>query len=305
MAKCTECGSTEDSGKFCGQCGAALKTEEAAPKAAPGPSAPLKKGEDIYHEKGAGTVSVDQKFRTNCPLCELPIPAGKITCEGNDYHLACFKCKKCDKKLNLAQYRKLDNKFYCGECIDTNGSMYQAWKLTDDAKRFAQKKEEVKASTGGNVMDMGCYLSFDTASGGSLFLNWKNEQLPGAVAYFKPKKTVPKFKFTSGGGKSELTRGCETSQMMNYYIGMCNFIKMANEFQGSFVLLSSDVAAVFAHVEGDKVVQWEKGQWQDTTALPKLCVSVCPHASTSYKGVKTMGKDAFISAGNGASLNIK
>lgn len=260
---------------------------------------------NLYLEGGAGAVSSDQTFRLNCAVCELPIPAGKISVNGNDYHLNCFKCHKCDKKLNLATYRVLDSRFYCGECIDTNGTLYQKWKLTDDSKRFAQKKEEVKASTG-NEMDMGCYLTFDSASSGSLFINWKKQKMDGAIAYFKPKKTVPNFKFTAGGGKSELTRNCESTEMKNYYTGLCNFVKMCKDFDGTLVLLKEDVAAVYVHLAGDKVAKWEVGKWYDITALEKLCVSVQPHGSTAFKGVISIGKDAFISNGDrGVALAIK
>jgi len=259
----------------------------------------------LYNEKGAGQVSTNQAYRLNCPLCELPIASGKISLGGQDYHIACFKCKKCDKNVNLATYRMLNNLFYCPECIDTNGTLYQKWKTTDDAKRFSQKKEEVKAP-GGRTVDMGCYLTSETASGGSLFINWTKEKVEGAIAYFKPKKKVPGFKFTQKGGKEELTRGCESTEMKNYYIGVCNFVKMCKEFDGDLVLFRNDVCAVYVHLEGDKIEKWECGKWYDIQALPKLCASVQPSGSTAYEGVQSLGKDAFISTGSrGASLNIK
>jgi len=298
MGKCVECGYEESTGKFCSQCGG--KVSEAV--------APAGKGDyekNLYSEKGAGQVSTDQSFRLNCTVCELPISSGKITVDALDYHIACFKCHKCDKKLNLHTYRKLDKSFYCSECIDKNGTLYQKWKTTDDAKRFAQKKEEVKA-TAGNTIGTGCYLTYETASSGSLFINWKEQAVDGAIAYFKPKKTVPKFKFIQKGGKDELTRGCESTEMKNYYSGVCNFVKICKEFDGDFIQFKDDVCAVYVHLQDDKVEKWDCNTWHDLTVLPKLCVSVQPSSSTAYKGVKSLGKDAFISAGSrGAALAIK
>lgn len=299
MPKCTECSHNEDAGKFCSQCGGKL---EAAPAA--GHSLYNDKGKSLYNEKGAGNVSTDQAFRRNCPACDLPIPSGKITCLGDDYHLNCFKCHKCNKLLNLATYRTFEKRFYCGPCIDT-GTMYNQWKTTDDAKRFEQKKEEVKMK-GGTTVDSGCYLTFDPASGGTLFINWRETKIDGAIAYFKPKKAVPKFKFTNKGGKDELTRGCDQTEMKNYYTGMCNFVKMCKELDGDFIQFKNDHCTVYAHLEGDKVAKWELNSWYDLSTMNRLTVSVQPTLSEAYKGVITIGKDAFIASGaRGATLAIK
>ena len=39
-----------------------------------------------------------------------------------------------------------------------------------------------------------------------MFLNWSDEPVEGALAFVKPGKKVPGFKFKQHGGKSELVR---------------------------------------------------------------------------------------------------
>eukprot|EP00462_Mataza_sp_D1_P020840 CAMPEP_0175142872 /NCGR_PEP_ID=MMETSP0087-20121206/13078_1 /TAXON_ID=136419 /ORGANISM="Unknown Unknown, Strain D1" /LENGTH=271 /DNA_ID=CAMNT_0016426799 /DNA_START=27 /DNA_END=842 /DNA_ORIENTATION=- len=256
-----------------------------------------------YKEKGAGQVSAVQGFRPPCPVCELPISSGSVTCEGQEYHPACFKCKKCDSKLRDETWRKLDGGYYCNECIDTNGTLYQQWKQTDDAKRFATKPTEVKVSADFTV-DTGCYLTFDTASGGTLFINWKTSPVEGALAYFKPKKNVPGFKFKTNGGKSELTRGTETSNMQNYWTGVCNFIKLAKDLDAAVILFKDDVFAIWAHIAGNKIERWQKDKWYDIAAMDTLNISVVSHQNAAFQGVSTLGKDSFLSNGQGAGAAV-
>ena len=49
----------------------------------------------------------------------------------------------------------------------------------------------------------GCYLVFDIASEGSLFLHWSDTPVPMAVAYMQPRIAVPAFKYKANGGRSE------------------------------------------------------------------------------------------------------
>lgn len=63
----------------------------------------------------------------------------------------------------------------------------------------------------------GCYLTFSTASQGTLFINWSEKPIEGALAYIKPNKPVPKFKFTTNGGRSELMRNIQGPNIKRYY----------------------------------------------------------------------------------------
>lgn len=63
----------------------------------------------------------------------------------------------------------------------------------------------------------GCYLTFSPASQGTLFINWSETPVDGALAFFRPNKTVPKFKFTTNGGRSELIRTIQGPQIKRYF----------------------------------------------------------------------------------------
>ena len=63
----------------------------------------------------------------------------------------------------------------------------------------------------------GCYLTFSPASQGTLFTNYSDTPVEGALAYFKPGKPVPKFKFVQNGGKSELIRTIQGPNIKRYF----------------------------------------------------------------------------------------
>ena len=63
---------------------------------------------------------------TNCPLCAGPISAGSVTVEGVAYHHKCFTCKKCNIQCRVAAYQKINNKFYCQNCVDKTPELYHA-----------------------------------------------------------------------------------------------------------------------------------------------------------------------------------
>lgn len=81
-----------------------------------------------------------------------------------------------------------------------------------------------------------CYLTFEEKNSGTLFLNWKekSDESINSIMEFETKKTVPKFKFTSHGGISELKRNCGGGVKINdFYIGVADFVKLAHSFQAS------------------------------------------------------------------------
>eukprot|EP01125_Pyxidicula_operculata_P022677 TRINITY_DN9497_c0_g1_i1.p1 TRINITY_DN9497_c0_g1~~TRINITY_DN9497_c0_g1_i1.p1 ORF type:complete len:165 (+),score=32.23 TRINITY_DN9497_c0_g1_i1:17-511(+) len=86
----------------------------------------------------------------------------------------------------------------------------------------------------------GCYLTFNETSNGTLFTVWSEKPVPDALGYFKPGKPVPKFKFTTQGGRSELIRTMNGPNIKRYYQGWTQFVKMAKELEGELVILQGE-----------------------------------------------------------------
>lgn len=52
----------------------------------------------------------------------------------------------------------------------------------------------------------GCYLTHEANNQGTLVITWATVSVADAIGFFRPTKDVAKFKFTQGGGRSELIR---------------------------------------------------------------------------------------------------
>merc|ERR1712130_116845 len=166
-------------------------------------------------------------------------------------------------------------------------------------------KRSFRKSTGGPTVEqkggMGCYLTADDSSNGSLYLNWKSSALDNSLAFFLPTKSVPKFKFKKNGGKEELTRNTSVKKE-NAYQGWCNFIKLGKEYKSVFEFSTEDVR-VFS-LEGSKITCLERGESYDLTKID--VVAVIPGSSKVYDGLKSMDKGSFIGKGQskGAALSL-
>lgn len=237
-------------------------------------------------------------------------------------------CPECGSKHD-------DDALFCGECgfkLGSQATPAQATpaqatpaqatpaatttnqNTTKDDSVLTKDKEQADAgrlaedqSSAGEAFGAGNYLTYDRdVSDGSLFMNWKEEELKeGCVhGYFKPSKPVPKFKFKSKGGKDELTRNIKGTEMKNYYQAVCNFVKTAYSFQSLIVFTDFSVGRVYFHLKGDKILKLEKGKFYDLSEIPELSVGVCPASSEPFQGVETMSRGDFLGKCAG-SLNIK
>ena len=151
-------------------------------------------------------------------------------------------------------------------------------------------------------LGMGAYLTFTAASAGTLFLNWSHEPVEGALAYFRPQKNVPKFKFKKNGGRSEILRDCAMMKIKRHYSGWCQFVKLAKSFQGEIVILSEDLRVHVNHA--GPVVELTRGQFFSLDEA--VAVSVLNRANDAFS-VQTMIKSLFIEVGNqhGAALDLQ
>lgn len=164
---------------------------------------------------------------------------------------------------------------------------------------------KLKKSTGGPTVDqkgaMGCYLTAEDASNGSLFLNWSETAINNSLAYFKPTKSVPKFKFKSKGGKNELTRNT-SSNRKNFYEGWCNYIKLAKEYKSQFRYASMDVRIY--EQTGSKVSMIPRGTLTDLSKMS--VIAAIPGSSTIFEGLMSVDKGTFINKSQavGAALTL-
>ena len=125
---------------------------------------------------------------------------------------------------------------------------------------------------------MGCYLTFDDASQGSLFIHWSETPIPGAWAFFSPGKEIPKFKFKQNGGRNELARQCGGVFKKNLHAAWCSYAKMCRECNGKLLLVNTDVG-MFVNDNQGKVVRVQPGVW---TGLSDQRAVSC--ASSTYAG---------------------
>jgi hypothetical protein len=99
---------------------------------------------------------------------------------------------------------------------------------------FHNMSDEKKDSEDGPI---GCYLTFESSSGGQLVLIYSKSEIPlNAIGFWcpGPDHQIQGFKFKSNGGKSELIKGIAGGDQnrRKYYSGWCQFIKLAKAMQG-------------------------------------------------------------------------
>lgn len=147
----------------------------------------------------------------------------------------------------------------------------------------------------------GCFLTYTTASNGTLFLNWKHEAVSGALAFFQPGKKVPAFKFKKAGGREELTRSTDNVKK-NYFQGWCNYLKMAKEYGGPVSLYTHDVEIYL--LSGSKIQKFSPGETVDLAKVD-ACVAM-NKGQAALREVKTVDMSRFLNTGqaHGAALRF-
>uniref|UniRef100_A0A6B2LNU8 Immune mapped protein 2 N-terminal domain-containing protein n=1 Tax=Arcella intermedia TaxID=1963864 RepID=A0A6B2LNU8_9EUKA len=140
-------------------------------------------------------------------------------------------------------------------------------------------------------------MFYESTSQGTLFSWWSQEPIQNALAYFKPNKPVSAFKFKDKGGKNEIIRGCSGPGIKNYYTGWCQFLKLAQSFEGDFQLLQSDgehSPSLYLNLANTAVQKLEAGQAVGTKEA--VAGAAASRASSTYNGVKNMAPGVFVSA---------
>lgn len=169
-------------------------------------------------------------------------------------------------------------------------------------KSAAGQVKSSDASKNGQCEPMdkkGAYLLFDSASNGSLHIQWKNEPVPGALAFIKPGKNVPEFKYKNNGGKSEIIRNLQADKKL-FYSGVGQFIKEARDLKGEVYLLpdidrTSPLKLDVYFLKNNTVHVAKIGTPFSISDASAICIMP---RGTSSLSVKTMERQLFIVKGN-------
>jgi hypothetical protein len=172
------------------------------------------------------------------------------------------------------------------------------------------------------VMDDGCYLLYDNASGGTLVLHYSHHAVPeNAIGFWQPgvDKTIQSWKYDRAGGYTELLRGIVggTQNNRRYYNGWCQFVQLAKSMKGRIKIIDSSNDGgnndspgqnlpidLYGYMNGTVRPIGKDFSLVDVTDLEAIaCV---PRNNDRFKGVKTMDDLVFMQHGNleGSALKL-
>lgn len=164
------------------------------------------------------------------------------------------------------------------------------------------------------VLQDGCYMIYDNASGGTLVLHYSKTSVPeNAVGFWAPGpgQGIQDFKYATNRGYSELIRGIVGGEKnrKKYYSGWCQFIQLARQLSGRVKKISHPQQQ---HVKVD-IYGYAKGKVWLLDMDDKLvdvsdleAVAVVPHENDRFQGVHALTCLAFLEQGNleGASIRL-
>lgn len=147
----------------------------------------------------------------------------------------------------------------------------------------------------------GCYLTYDPASNGSLWIFWSMTPVKGALAFFAPGKHVAPHKFKSNAGREELTRKTD-SVPKNLYEAWCNYLKLAREYIAE-VTLSTDQVQVLVH-DGKSIDKKKAGSSFNFNSIVDCAVGVHAMQEQVFGASLTTGRTYFIDAAQKAGAAL-
>lgn len=192
----------------------------------------------------------------------------------------------------------------------TDASALSAGAVSPPAATAAAESPAAPATSG-----PGCYLVATEEQQGTLFAWWSETPVEGAIAFMKPRKNVPKFKYNQRGGKNELVRGMRGPLVKNYYRGWCDFIKnYVKAFDGSLILYpppgvfpagTLDVG-VFLSMENLSVKKLKPNEEIGTVCGVRAVCAADPSLSM-FDSISSMATAMFLDKGNnaGASMSLQ
>lgn len=161
--------------------------------------------------------------------------------------------------------------------------------------RFTETREyELGLPEDASERERGCYLVFDTASGGALMTQWSETAVDGAWAFFFPRKNVAAFKFTTAGGKSELIRGLAVNKK-KLFIGWTQYVKLANDNDAIMMIPSGgDTTTDFWFLDQQRqgVAELKRDEWFESRTAS--AIAMLPMYNQALKGVQRINPDGFV-----------
>ncbi|CCF76137.1 hypothetical protein BmR1_04g09850 [Babesia microti strain RI] len=151
-----------------------------------------------------------------------------------------------------------------------------------------------------------CFLFYSPSDKGTFLAQWSKEKnLDGAMIMFETKKTIPSYKFTSHSGRSTIITDIHSIKT-KYFQGICQFIKMAKQFDAPIIILEScneQPIKFDLHIlnKDNSVVMVTMGT---EFALDNSVAAAVLPKNCSELSVKTLTKDQFISKGNNLGGSI-
>eukprot|EP00928_Gymnodinium_smaydae_P063146 TRINITY_DN46818_c0_g1_i1.p1 TRINITY_DN46818_c0_g1~~TRINITY_DN46818_c0_g1_i1.p1 ORF type:complete len:303 (-),score=43.17 TRINITY_DN46818_c0_g1_i1:122-1030(-) len=146
------------------------------------------------------------------------------------------------------------------------------------------------------VTSRGAYLLFSAAQHGVLSIVWSDRAVEGALAFGRPSKFVPEFKFARGG-RTDLKRNVQENKL-HFYEGWCLFVKVCRQFDCSLRVLGSSSpisTALWLHyASGNRVQKVLPGE---EVKLLGVDAVIAAHADSSDLNVSTLERALFVMKG--------
>ena len=152
-----------------------------------------------------------------------------------------------------------------------------------------------------------CCLVFEPINSGTFSLQWYEGAEPeGALAYFEPKKPVPRFKLTANGGRSELCRDVGGPRAKRFYEGWAYFLKTAHSFGGGLTFYDNVPAKPVAIYLAGEEAQVTPVRMRQPVAFDGVAAVAVTAASAPGFDVRSMDLLTFLQKGQqaGASLAL-
>lgn len=161
----------------------------------------------------------------------------------------------------------------------------------------------------------GCYLVYETLSGGRLMLFYSKGKIPkNAIGFWcaGPGRSVQGFKFKQNGGKIELIKGIAggDSNRRKFFSGWCQFIKLAKAFNGYVIKFPNSEKGVEVDVIGYKAEEEKAYELDLDAGLIEVkefdAISVVPKHNSTFHGIHKMPCNLFLESGqkSGAATTL-